>query len=54
MQVDDIGDVTITTDGATILRMLGIEHPADKVFDTFVMVVIHIFLIIIARYMYLC
>ncbi|KAI9125392.1 hypothetical protein K1719_004008 [Acacia pycnantha] len=29
--VDDIGDVTITNDGATILRMLEVEHPAAKV-----------------------
>uniref|UniRef100_A0A0E0K359 T-complex protein 1 subunit alpha n=1 Tax=Oryza punctata TaxID=4537 RepID=A0A0E0K359_ORYPU len=31
MMVDDIGDVTITNDGATILRMLEVEHPAAKV-----------------------
>eukprot|EP01114_Cavostelium_apophysatum_P021768 TRINITY_DN7680_c0_g2_i2.p1 TRINITY_DN7680_c0_g2~~TRINITY_DN7680_c0_g2_i2.p1 ORF type:complete len:571 (+),score=184.42 TRINITY_DN7680_c0_g2_i2:67-1713(+) len=31
MLVDDIGDVTITNDGATILKMLEIEHPAAKV-----------------------
>ncbi|XP_048612602.1 T-complex protein 1 subunit alpha isoform X1 [Brassica napus] len=31
MLVDDIGDVTITNDGATILRMLEVEHPAAKV-----------------------
>jgi len=31
MLVDDIGDVTITNDGATILRMLDVEHPAAKV-----------------------
>lgn len=43
MLVDDIGDVTITNDGATILRMLEVEHPAAKVIDTFVMVT-HIFL----------
>ena len=30
MLVDDIGDVTITNDGATILKMLEIEHPAAK------------------------
>lgn len=34
MLVDDIGDVTITNDGATILRMLEVEHPAAKVIDT--------------------
>lgn len=31
MMVDDIGDVTITNDGATILGMLEVEHPAGKV-----------------------
>jgi T-complex protein 1 subunit alpha len=31
MLVDDVGDVTITNDGATILRMLDVEHPAAKV-----------------------
>lgn len=31
MLVDDIGDVTITNDGATILKMLEVEHPAGKV-----------------------
>lgn len=31
MLVDDIGDVTITNDGATILRQLEVEHPAAKV-----------------------
>lgn len=29
--VDDIGDVTITNDGATILQLLDVEHPAAKV-----------------------
>jgi len=29
--VDDIGDVTISNDGATILRLLEVEHPAAKV-----------------------
>jgi chaperonin GroEL (HSP60 family) len=33
MLVDDIGDVTITNDGATILKMLEVEHPAAKVRD---------------------
>ncbi|MBO8902273.1 thermosome subunit, partial [Staphylococcus aureus] len=28
---DDIGDVTITNDGATILKLLEVEHPAAKV-----------------------
>lgn len=31
MLVNDIGDVTITNDGATILKMLEVEHPAAKV-----------------------
>ncbi|GLT84365.1 hypothetical protein SLE2022_026000 [Rubroshorea leprosula] len=31
MLVDDIGDVTITNDGARILKMLEVEHPAAKV-----------------------
>jgi T-complex protein 1 subunit alpha len=31
MLVDDIGDVCITNDGATILRMLEVEHPAAKI-----------------------
>merc|ERR1719407_460491 len=31
MLVDEIGDVTITNDGATILRRLEVEHPAAKV-----------------------
>lgn len=31
MLVDDIGDVTITNDGATILSLLEVEHPAAKV-----------------------
>ena len=30
MMVDDIGDVTITNDGATILKLLEVEHPAAK------------------------
>ena len=29
--VDDIGDVTITNDGATILKLLEVEHPAAKI-----------------------
>ena len=28
MMVDDVGDVTITNDGATILQLLEVEHPA--------------------------
>jgi len=31
MLVDDIGDITITNDGATILKLLEVEHPAAKV-----------------------
>ena len=31
MLVDDIGDMTITDDGVTILKMLEVEHPAVKV-----------------------
>ncbi|KAK6473775.1 T-complex protein 1 subunit alpha-like isoform X1 [Huso huso] len=31
MLVDDIGDVTITNDGATILSLLEVDHPAAKV-----------------------
>lgn len=31
MLVDDVGDVTVTNDGATILRLLEVEHPAAKV-----------------------
>jgi len=30
-QVDDIGEVTITNDGATILKQLEVEHPAARV-----------------------
>ncbi|GAB6019587.1 T-complex protein 1 subunit alpha [Chamberlinius hualienensis] len=31
MMVDDVGDVTITNDGATILQLLDVEHPAARV-----------------------
>jgi T-complex protein 1 subunit alpha len=31
MLVDDIGDVTISNDGATILKLLELEHPAAKI-----------------------
>lgn len=31
MLVDDIGELTITNDGATILKQLEVEHPAAKV-----------------------
>src|SRR3989344_4810276 len=30
MLVDDLGDITITNDGATILEEMSIEHPAGK------------------------
>lgn len=31
MLVDDVGDICITNDGATILKQLDIEHPAAKI-----------------------
>lgn len=31
MLVDDIGDVTVTNDGATILLLLDVQHPAGKI-----------------------
>ncbi|PAV76645.1 hypothetical protein WR25_25074 [Diploscapter pachys] len=31
MLVDDVGDVIVTNDGATILKQLEVEHPAGKV-----------------------
>ncbi|TID29937.1 hypothetical protein CANINC_001448 [Pichia inconspicua] len=31
MLVDDIGDVTVTNDGATILSLLDVQHPAGKI-----------------------
>ena len=31
MLVDDVGDVTISNDGATILKLLEVDHPAAKV-----------------------
>src|ERR1700733_6926555 len=31
MLVDSIGDVTISNDGATILKLLEVEHPAAKI-----------------------
>lgn len=30
MIVDEVGDVTITNDGATILKQLDVEHPTAK------------------------
>lgn len=32
--VDDIGDVTVTNDGATILSLLDVDHPAGKILVT--------------------
>jgi len=34
MLVDDIGDVTIINDGATILKLLEVDHPAASFFKT--------------------
>ena len=31
MMVDDVGDVTVTNDGATILSLLSVDHPAGKI-----------------------
>jgi T-complex protein 1 subunit alpha len=31
MLVDDVGDVTLTNDGATILKLLEVQHPAARV-----------------------
>jgi len=31
MIIDDVGDVTVTNDGATILKLLEVEHPAARV-----------------------
>ncbi|KAK7679803.1 Alpha subunit of chaperonin-containing T-complex [Cerrena zonata] len=31
MLVDDIGDVTVTNDGATILALLDVQHPAGQI-----------------------
>ena len=31
MLVDDIGDVTISNDGATILQLLEVDHPAGRI-----------------------
>lgn len=35
MLVDDIGEITVTNDGAEILKNLEIEHPASKVRNFF-------------------
>lgn len=37
MLVDDIGDVTVTNDGATILRLLEVEHPAAKYVESHIL-----------------
>lgn len=31
MLVDDLGDVTVTNDGATILKQLEVKHPAARI-----------------------
>ncbi|KAF1744940.1 hypothetical protein MXB_4097 [Myxobolus squamalis] len=31
MLVDDIGDITVTNDGATILKLMEVEHPAARI-----------------------
>ncbi|KII60849.1 T-complex protein 1 subunit alpha [Thelohanellus kitauei] len=31
MLVDDVGEITITNDGATILKLMEVEHPAAKI-----------------------
>src|SRR5437016_11493168 len=31
MLVDDVGDVTVSNDGATILKLLEVQHPAAKI-----------------------
>ena len=31
MLVDDIGNVVVTNDGATILKQIEVEHPAAKI-----------------------
>ena len=41
MLVDDIGDVTITNDGATILKLLEVEQPAAKVGALIQIVIAH-------------
>ena len=33
MLVDTVGDVTITNDGATILKEIDVQHPAAKMMD---------------------
>jgi len=31
MLVDELGEITVTNDGATILKQLEVEHPAAKI-----------------------
>merc|ERR1739848_44297 len=31
MLVDDVGELTVTNDGGTILRLLDVQHPAAKI-----------------------
>ncbi len=31
MIVDEIGDIIVTNDGATILKSINVEHPAAKI-----------------------
>jgi T-complex protein 1 subunit alpha len=31
MLVDDVGDVTVTNDGATILKKIEVNHPAARI-----------------------
>jgi len=33
MLVDSIGDITITNDGATILKEIEVQHPTAKLLD---------------------
>ena len=42
MLVDDVGDVTVTNDGATILKLLEVEHPAAKVIIYFLRLIFRI------------
>lgn len=47
MLVDDIGDVTVTNDGATILRLLEVEHPAAKYVLQFHIIILYFISIIL-------
>lgn len=31
MLIDEVGDITITNDGATILKLLDVDHPTAKI-----------------------